>query len=289
MKVLIVGATGLIGKVLVPHLRPLKLVRRQPTASDERFWDPAKGELDPSHLENIDAVINLAGANISGFWTAAKKRAILESRLQTTKLLAETMAKLKNPPRLLLNASAVGIYGDRGGEILTERSSPGTGFLAEVCQQWEQATEPASQVGVRVICLRFGPVLFKEGGLLGRLLPLFKLGLGGVIGSGEQYISWIAIEDLVRMVDFALSTPLQGAVNATNPVPVTNREFTKELGKALHRPTLLPVPTFAVKLLGEMGRELLLSSTRAIPEKLQQAGFEFKFPLELALAHTSQS
>ncbi len=292
MKIILAGSSGLIGKALTQQLAKsghsiLKLVRKRPLAADERFWDPALRQLDPQDLEGVDAVINLAGENIAGRWTAARKRAILESRTSSTQLLAKTLAGMSHPPKLLINASAIGYYGDRGDELLTEAASSGTGFLADVCRAWETATEPAERAGLRVIHLRLGIVLSREGGALMKMLMPFKFGLGGVVGSGNQYMSWIALDDLVRLVEFSLQNSIQGAVNAVSPAPVTNRAFTKALGSALHRPTLMPLPAFAVNLLlGEMGQEMLLNSVRVVPEKLTQAGFKFQYPELLpALEH----
>lgn len=294
MKILISGATGLIGSALEAFLKQAghsvyRLVRH-PLSSDDRRWDPSSGFLDSKDLEDIDAIVNLAGENIGGRWKASKKKALIASRLQSTRLLVETFPKLNRLPKVFLNASAIGYYGDRGEEILSEESRSGSGFLADLCRQWEAAAAPAEKLGVRLVCLRIGIVLSREGGALRKMLTPFKMGLGGVIGTGRQYMSWIAIDDLVRIVDYALSHPLHGAVNAVSPSPVTNREFTKTLGAVLHRPTVLPLPAFAVNLLlGEMGQELLLSSQRVLPDRLQQSGYVFLYPaLQPALTHISQ-
>ncbi len=243
-------------------------------------WDPAMGVLDPTALEGFDAVVHLAGENISGRWTAKKKAEIRESRIQSTRLLSEELARLSRPPRVLVSASAVGYYGNRGDESLDESSGSGNDFLAEVCRDWEAATGPAAGKGIRVVCLRFGLVLSPKGGALARMLVPFKFGLGGPIGGGMQFMSWIALDDVTRIVEFALAEPaLRGSVNAVAPNAVTNREFTKALGRALHRPTFFPLPAFAVKLLfGEMGETLLLMSQRVQPARLLEGGFSFQFP-----------
>lgn len=285
MKILVTGATGLIGSSLVAHLRAAghtvtKLVRH-PRSEDERKWDPALRQIDVKDLEGIEGVVNLAGENIaSGRWTNDKKRRLLESRLASTRLLVETFAKMSAPPKVLINASAIGYYGDRGDEVLNEESSSGSGFLAEVCRQWEATAEPASKLGTRVVFLRTGIVIAKEGGALAKMLFPFKWGLGGVVGSGQQYMSWIAIDDLVNIISFLLrESALNGPFNAVGPSPVTNKVFTKTLGEVLHRPTVMPLPAFAVTLLfGEMGQELLLSSQRVLPVRLQQAGYSFSYP-----------
>ena len=252
-------------------------------------WDPAKGEVDAAGLEGLDAVVHLAGENIaSGRWNAVRKAAIRDSRVNGTRLLCDALAGLARPPKTLVCASAIGYYGDRGEELLTEESSPGTGFLPEVCREWEAASEPAARKGIRVVTLRIGVVLSPKGGALSRMLPLFRAGLGGVIGNGRQYVSWIALDDLVGIVLHALqSGELRGPVNAVAPVPVTNRELTEALGKVLSRPTLLPVPAFALRLaVGEMADALLLASARVVPRRLEETGYRFRFPeLGGALRH----
>jgi uncharacterized protein (TIGR01777 family) len=251
------------------------------------YWDPAQGHLSQEQLEGFDAVVHLAGESIAeGRWTAAKKKRILDSRVQGTKLLSETLARLKNPPRVLVVASAIGYYGDRGGEILTESSSRGSDFLAEVCEAWERAAQPAKEKGIRVVHPRIGIVLGKGGGALAKMLLPFKLGLGGRLGSGNQYMSWIALEDLVGVIQFALNhSALNGPVNAVSPAAATNNEFTKTLGRVLNRPTIFPAPAFALKLLlGEMAQALLLSSANVKPQKLLETKYPFKFAgLEPAL------
>ncbi|HEX7523654.1 MAG TPA: TIGR01777 family oxidoreductase, partial [Candidatus Deferrimicrobium sp.] len=253
-------------------------------------WDPVKREVDAAGLEGFDAVIHLAGENVgAGRWTAARKAAIRDSRVNGTRLLCETLAGLARPPKTLVCASAIGYYGDRGEEPLTEESPPGTGFLAEVCREWEAASAPAAQKGIRVVTLRIGMVLSPKGGALARMLPLFRVGLGGVIGGGRQYVSWVALDDLPHIIHHVLQRgDLSGPVNAVAPRPVTNREFTEALGKALSRPTPLPVPAFALRLAvgGEMADALLLASGRGIPRRLEETGYRFRFPeLPAALRH----
>jgi uncharacterized protein (TIGR01777 family) len=291
LRIAMTGASGLIGSALAAHLareghEVLPLVRRAPR-EHEIFWDPMRGEIEIERLEGLDAVVHLAGESIAaGRWTPARKAEILDSRVRGTGLVAEAIAKLKNPPRVLVSASATGFYGNRGDEILDEESAPGTGFLAEVCQAWEQATEPARRAGLRVVTMRTGIVLTPHGGALAQMLPPFRMGLGGVIGSGRQWMSWIGFADLLRAFHAALVTEsLQGPVNATAPHPVKSAEFVRTLGKVLTRPTLFPLPEPAVKLmLGELGEALLLDGARVLPRKLLASGFEFAFPdLEAAL------
>jgi uncharacterized protein (TIGR01777 family) len=263
------------------------LVRFNPPEGEPLvYWDPAGGEIDAAKLEGFDAVAHLAGEPITGRWTAAKKRAIRDSRVKSTRLLCEALAGLANRPRVLVAASASGYYGDRGDVVLREESGSGSSFLSQVCQEWEGATKPAAQSGIRVVNLRIGFVLSPAGGGLGKMLRAFKMGTGGRIGSGEQYLSWIAIDDLVQIILFAMTTEaLSGPVNAVAPNPVTNFVFTKTLGQVLGRPTIFPMPAFAVRLaFGEMGKELLLASTRLEPARLLKAGYRFRFPeLEPAL------
>jgi len=294
MKIVITGSSGLIGTALIASLteaghRVTRLVRSQPRAeAGEAHWDPAAGEMDATALEGQDAVVNLAGATIAERWTAAKKARIRDSRIQGTRLLCDALAHLQQLPAVLVNASAIGYYGDRGAERLTEDSPPGSGFLADVCREWEGATAAAAQAGVRVVCLRTGVVLSARGGALAKMLPPFRLGLGGRIGSGTQFMSWIALDDLVGIVRHALATPtLAGPVNAVAPNPVTNQEFTTTLGKVLGRPTPFPVPAFAMRLaFGQMADELLLGSARVEPQRIAASGYSFRFPnLEAALRH----
>ncbi|MEM8864024.1 MAG: TIGR01777 family oxidoreductase [Planctomycetota bacterium] len=291
--VAVTGASGLVGRALVTELRAAgcsvrRLVRRPVKDPElEIYWKPSAGEIDAASLNGVDAVVHLAGENIAGgLWTAERKRRIVESRVQGTRLLCETLASLDAKPAVLCSASAVGYYGDRPDEIVDEQSPAGTGFLAESCIAWEAATQPAWEAGIRVAQMRVGLVLTEEGGLLGKVLPLFKLGLGSVLGSGEQSMSWIARQDLVRaFVKVLEDESLHGAVNGVAPNAVTNRQFTKTLGDVLNRPTFLPAPAFALRLAaGEMADELLLSGAHVQPTRLQQAGFEFELPeLEAAL------
>jgi hypothetical protein len=295
MKVVVGGASGLIGTALVAALRAdghdvVRLVRGEPSVADEIRWNPAAAELDLAPLEGTDAIVNLSGENIGQRWTGSRKRDILESRVQATDLLARTAAALDPRPSVFVSASAVGAYGDRGDEILTEESELGTGFLADVVRAWEAAADPARDAGVRVVSLRQGIVLAREGGALERMLLPFKLGLGGRVGTGKQWWSWVGIEDLVAAYGAALTSDLFGSVNLTAPNPVTNEQLTKALGAALHRPTVLPVPGFAMRaLFGEMGEAMLLGGQRVLPARLIDSGFEFGAPtidvgLERALA-----
>jgi hypothetical protein len=291
MNVLVTGSSGLIGSALCSALtrdghtvRPL-LRTRQPA----RFWNPDAGKLAPDVLEGNEAVVHLAGENIAGRWTAEKKLRIHDSRLKGTRLLCEAIATLPTPPRVLVCASAIGYYGNRSDEVLREDSKPGSDFLAHVCCEWEAATKPAADAGIRVVNLRFGVVLSGRGGALAKMLTPFRLGAGGIIGDGRQYWSWVALDDAVAAIQFALTNEtLNGPVNVVAPNPATNREFTKTLGRVLRRPTLLPMPGFAARLaFGEMADALLLASQRVEPAKLRAAGFQFRFPqLESALRHT---
>jgi uncharacterized protein (TIGR01777 family) len=294
VRVAVTGSSGLIGAALLPALRDaghevLVLVRREPRAPDEVGWDPAAGALAAERLRGLDAVVHLAGATIGRRWTAGRKREILESRTKPTRLLAEALAELEPRPRALVSASAIGFYGDRGDEQLSERSGRGEGFLAEVVEAWEAAAQPARDAGIRVVNLRQGLVLSRDGGALQRLLTPFRLGVGGRIGSGRQWWSWVAPADVVGAYLWALEAPdAAGAVNVTAPHPVTNAEFARALGRALRRPSALPLPAAAVRLLlGEMGEELLLASQRVLPVRLEESGYEFAAPeLEDALEAT---
>jgi len=260
------------------HQNPNPVVAHGSPVPDKAYWNPATGELDRSKVEGLDAFIHLAGESIMGRWTAAKKQGIRDSRVAATKLLCESLAGLSQPPRVLLCASAVGYYGDGGSQELDEDSPAGDGFLADVCRQWEQSCQPARDAGIRVLNLRFGMVLSGSGGALKQMLLPFKLGLGGPIGGGQQYISWITLADVAQAILHLLTAAsVDGPVNLTAPHPVTNREFTRALGKALNRPAILPLPAFAVKaLLGEMGTTLLLSSQRVLPRQLLDSGYQFK-------------
>ncbi len=293
MRVLVTGSTGLVGSALVPFLTSgghdaIRLVRTKPKRGEVQ-WDPSAGRIDPAALEDFDAVVHLAGESIaSGRWTPAKKARIRDSRVEGTRILSEALAQLKRPPKVFVCASAIGYYGDRGADIVDEDSAPGAGFLADVCREWEAAAQPVLQSPTRVVHLRLGVVLSAAGGALASMLPVFRLGAGGVIGSGEQYISWVALDDVVGIIHHVLNTlALQGPVNAVAPEPVTNRDYTKTLGTILSRPTILPLPAFVARAaMGEMAQELLLSSTRVQPHRLLDSGYRFRFPqLEGALRH----
>ncbi len=283
-KVFVTGATGLVGKALMRRLEERnqpanRLVRNRPGMGDV-VWDPANGKLDARDIAG-DAVVHLAGESIAeGRWTKAKMDAIRSSRVEGTRLLCESLASLPSPPAVLVCASAIGYYGDRGEELLTEDSKAGDGFLPDVCEEWERATQPARDAGIRVVNLRIGVVLAREGGALGKMLTPFRMGVGGKIGSGTQWMSWVSLTDLVSIICKALDDPsLEGPVNAVAPQAVTNLEFTKALGKALRRPTIAPLPAFAARLaLGKMADALLLASIRVTPEKLLEAGFQFAHP-----------
>lgn len=292
MTIAITGASGLIGRALSQRLtddghRVIRLVRSRNDGPDTIYWSPSDRVLERSALEHIEVVVHLAGENLAaGRWTEARKKAIRDSRVVGTRLLAEALASLSSKPKLFLSASATGYYGDRGEELLDETASRGEGFLAELVEDWEAASLPAARVGIRTVNVRIGVVLARGGGALAKMLPVFRLGLGGKLGSGRQYMSWIALEDLVAAVLFIIRHEnLAGPVNATAPHPVTNLEFTQRVGRRLHRPTILPVPAFALRLLfGEMAEETVLAGARVVPGKLTEAGFAFQFPrLETAL------
>jgi uncharacterized protein len=288
MRVAVSGSTGLVGSEVVAVLSAgghevVRLVRRVPPPGEMAVrWDPEAGVIDAGGVDGCDAVVHLAGENVgAGRWTASRKAAIRDSRVNGTRFLCDALAGLARPPKTLVCASAVGYYGDRGEELLTEESPPGTGFLAEVCREWEAASAPAARKGIRVVALRIGMVLSAKGGALARMLPLFRAGLGGVIGGGRQYVSWVALDELPGIVLHALQRgDLSGPVNAAAPRPVTNREFTKALGRALSRPTALPVPAFALRLAvgGEMADALLLASARVVPKRLLDTGYAFRSP-----------
>jgi hypothetical protein len=294
MRVLLTGSSGLIGHALLSLLaadghKVVRLTRSQtPARGRDILWDPSAGTIQAEDLEDFDAVVHLAGESIVGRWTAEKKARILESRVQGTRLLCDSLAHLRKRPIVLVSASAIGYYGNRGDEVLDEKSSPGSLFLSEVTKAWEAATEPAARNGIRVVNLRIGFVLSKAGGGLAAMLLPFKLGVGGRVGNGRQYLSWIAIDDVVGAISHViLSDALRGPVNAVAPYPVTNREFTKTLGRVLWRPTLFPLPAFAARrVFGEMADNLLLASTRVEPARLLATGYQFRFPhLEAALRH----
>ncbi|MBA3433159.1 MAG: TIGR01777 family protein, partial [Actinobacteria bacterium] len=284
MKVAVSGASGLIGSALLPALgasghEVIRLVRRTPERSNEIAWDPEEGSIDVEGLRGVDAVVNLSGATIGHRWNDGRKAEILESRVSSTSLLARTMAELDVRPSVLVCAGGIGIYGNRDDEILTEESELGSGFLAEVGTAWEEAAEPARTAGVRVVNFRQGIVLSSEGGALQRMLTPFKLGVGGRVGSGKQWWSWVSLNDLVAGYRFALETDLAGPVNLASPNPVTSAHFVKALGRALHRPTVFPLPAFAVKAaFGEMGEAVLLEGQRVLPARLLDAGFAFSYP-----------
>ena len=291
MKIVISGASGLIGTQLVKHLtsnghQVVRLVRRSPK-SGEVQWNPKAGTLDGAALEGSDAVIHLSGAGIGEKrWTNAYRKEILDSRTQTTALLANTIASLSQKPKVFLSGSAIGIYGARNDEQLTEVSTHGTGFLADVCEQWEAAAKPAVDAGVRTVFLRTGIVLTPKGGALKKLLPLFKLGVGGKFGNGKQWQSWISLDDEIGAIKHLLTANVSGAVNLTAPNPVTNAEFTKVLASVLKRPAIVPVPTFAPKIVlgGELADALLFTGQRVIPAALNASGYTFKHStLESAL------
>jgi len=283
MKIVVSGASGLIGTQLVAKLSSsghevVRLVRRSPK-SGEIQWNPKSGMLDATALEGADAVIHLSGAGIGDKrWTDGYRKEILDSRTATTALLAKTMASLSRKPSVFLSGSAIGIYGARNDEQLTEVSTHGTGFLAEVCEQWEAAAKPAVDAGIRTVYLRTGIVLSPKGGALKKLLPLFKLGVGGKFGNGKQWQSWISIDDEIGAIEHLLTANVSGAVNLTAPNPVTNAEFTKVLASVLKRPAIVPVPTFAPKILlgGELADALLFTGQRVIPAALNASGYMFK-------------
>jgi uncharacterized protein (TIGR01777 family) len=283
MKIVVSGASGLIGTQLVAKLSSsghdvVRLVRRSPKAGEIQ-WNPKSGTLDAAALEGTDAVIHLSGAGIGDKrWTNGYRKEILDSRTATTALLANTMASLSRKPSVFLSGSAIGIYGARNDEQLTEVSTHGTGFLAEVCEQWEAAAKPAVDAGIRTVYLRTGIVLSPKGGALKKLLPLFKLGVGGKFGNGKQWQSWISIDDEIGAIEHLLTANVSGAVNLTAPNPVTNAEFTKVLASVLKRPAIVPVPTFAPKILlgGELADALLFTGQRVIPAALNASGYNFK-------------
>ncbi len=294
MRILITGSNGLIGRALISFLtseghKIVTLTRSKTQAGGGQiFWDPDASIIAEGDLEGFDAVVHLAGESIVGRWTPEKKGRILNSRIKGTRLLCDTLACLRSRPTVLVSASAIGYYGDRGDQLLDEQSSVGSLFLSEVTKAWEDATESAIRSGIRVVNLRIGIVLSRAGGSLATMLLPFKLGVGGRIGSGRQYMSWIAIDDLVGAISHSiLADSLRGPVNAVAPNPVTNREFTKTLGRVLRRPTIFPLPAFAARLvMGQMAEELLLAGARINPSRLLASGYEFRFPdLEGALRH----
>lgn len=295
MKILLSGSHGLVGSALVAFLTTgghevFRLVRYRPRAGSKQvYWNPATGEINSTDLEGFDAVIHLAGENIAaGPWTAKRKRAIRESRVAGTRLLSRTFLKLEHPPGVFICASAVGIYGGQGDELLSETSAAGADFLANVCKQWENAAGEASQAGIRVINTRFGMILSRKGGVLRKLLPIFRIGLAGQLGNGKQYMSWVDLDDVVGSIHYLLTQEnFRGPVNITSPHPVTNREFTQIMSQVLFRPAILPVPAMAIRLVfGEMGKSLLLASQRVLPVRLIECGYNFQYPsLKASLKH----
>ena len=289
MKILLTGAAGLVGRALTPALTAaghtvVKLSRGGAAPS----WNPAAGSCDAAELAGCEGVIHLAGEGIAdGRWTAAKMQRIRDSRVNGTKLLCETLARLPTPPQVLLSASAIGWYGDRGAEELSETAAPGAGFLADVCQRWELATQPLAATGARVVNTRIGVVISRDGGALKKMLLPFQLGVGGILGGGKQYMSWIAIDDIVGALLHLLKTDVRGPVNLTAPTPLSNYGFMKTLGKVLGRPTIFPLPAFAARLaFGKMADEILLTGQRVLPKQLQAGGYQFRYPdLETALKH----
>lgn len=297
MKILVSGASGLIGTNLIPPLiakgnQVYKLVRRMPVGIDEIQWNPEENTIEDDKLEDFDVVIHLAGDNVaSENWSEEKKRKIRESRVAGTRTLVDALKRCIVPPKHFISASATGFYGNRNSELLNEDSAAGKGFLPEVCQEWENEALKAGNFGARVVLLRTGIVLAKDGGALAKMLTPFKFAVGGVIGSGKQYMSWIALDDEIKAIHFILDNEnLRGAFNLTAPNAVNNAEFTRALGSVLNRPTILPIPEFAIKMLfGEMGEALLLEGARVHPQKLLDAGFEFDYTdLESALKHALQ-
>jgi uncharacterized protein (TIGR01777 family) len=294
MKIVVSGSTGLIGSALTKALRRrehevVPLVRRRVAPGEQAVaWDPARETIERAGLEGADAVIHLAGENVFGRWSPAKKQRIYDSRVKGTRLLSDALAGLHRPPATLLAASAVGYYGDRGDEVLTEASPPGEDFLATVSREWEAATAAATRAGIRVVNMRNGVVLTTTGGALAKMLPAFRLGLGGPIGSGHQYVSWIVLDDIVKAMLYLLENQsLVGPVNLTAPTPLTNREFAKALGKVLGRPAVVTVPVFALRMaFGTEGAAMLQSGQRVLPARLVAAGFNFSCKaVEPALRH----
>ena len=284
MRIAVSGASGLLGSALVPAFEAdghevVRLVRREARGPSEVSWNPATRTLDKSSLGGVDAIVNLSGATIGKRWTERRRKEILDSRVQVTSLLARTATELDPRPQALLTAGGVGIYGDRGDEILTEGSELGSSFLADVAKAHEAAALPAREAGIRAVSFRQGIVLTSRGGALTRMLTPFKLGLGGRVGSGKQWWSWVSLDDLVAAYRFVLASDLDGPLNLTSPAPATSAQFTKALGRALGRPTVFPLPEVAVRtLFGKMGEATLLEGQRALPERLLDAGFEFAHP-----------
>jgi uncharacterized protein (TIGR01777 family) len=284
MRILVSGASGPIGAALLRSLKAqgsavTRWVRNSATGNDQIVWDPSR-PLSPDSVSGFDAVIHLAGESIVGRWTDAKKRRILDSRSQGTGHLAEAVAKASQPPRVFISASAVGFYGNRGDEVLSEDSASGEGFAAEICRQWEAATQPAAKAGIRTAQMRIGVVMSADGGALPKMLTPFRLGLGGRLGNGRQWWTWVSVRDVVGAIQHVLNhNSLSGPVNAVAPNPVTNAEFTRILASVLNRPAIFPIPAFAVRMIfGEMGEELFLGSQRVEPTKLAASGYQFQHP-----------
>ncbi len=286
-KIVITGSSGLVGTNLITHLAAhshdiVRMARGTGATTDSTVhWDPEAGEIDAVGLEGCDAVVHLAGESIANRrWSAAQKDRIRDSRVSGTTLLCETLANLESKPQVLVSASAIGFYGDRGDYVCDESAACGTGFLPDVCVAWEAATEPALRAGIRIVNIRTGIVLSRDGGALAKMLLPFQFGLGGVVGSGKQFWSWITLHDLIKAIDHCITTDgLRGPVNAVAPKAVTNYEFTKTLGRVIRRPTIFPMPAFAARLvLGEMADALLLASTHVVPKRLLETGFHFEFP-----------
>jgi uncharacterized protein len=287
MDIAVTGSHGFVGSALVPALaraghRPVRVVRTRPVGDDELGWDPEAGTIDAAGLEGIGGVVHLAGAGIGDKrWTDARKRLILESRTKGTDLLARTLAGLTRPPSVLVSASATGYYGNRGDEPLDEQSAPGDDFVAGGCVQWEAATAPVAEAGIRVARTRSGAILGRQGGMLPRMLLPFRLGLGGRIASGRQYMSWISIDDEVGAILHAVANDaVSGPINLTGPAPVTSAEFTQTLGKVVHRPTVIPTPLLPLKAWygSELVQHLLVEGQRALPKRLEETGYRFEHP-----------
>ncbi len=285
LRIAITGATGLVGSKVLPFFKDkghlvVPITRQALLAPPCIVWDPDAGQLDPEQMEGFDVVIHLAGTNVGERWDGAYKQSILTSRVNGTRLLCTTLAKLKRKPKLLIAASAVGFYGNHMPDtILDEKSPNGSDFLADVCRQWELETKPAQDAGIRVVNTRFGVVLNKKGGALAKMWLPFQLGMGGVLGSGRQMMSWIALDEIPLVMEHLIAKEdISGAVNVVSPNAVSNKEFTKVLGRVIKRPTIFPVPAVGVKLLfGEMGQTLLLEGSRVVPKRLEQSGYQFKY------------
>ena len=294
MKIAVTGSSGLVGAALLPYLTAgghgvVRLVRTRTAGREDIYWNPEDGTLDTASLEGLGGVVHLAGESVAaGRWTRLKKNRIRDSRVGSTRLLAAKIAGLARPPQVLVCASAIGYYGDCGDAWLREDSPPGGDFLADVCRAWEAAAEPAARQGVRVVHHRFGVILSAKGGALAKMLSPFRIGAGGVIGTGRQFMSWIALDDVLGAIGHSLATAaLRGPVNTVSPHPVTNQDFTRTLARVLRRPAILPMPAFAARLVfGEMADALLLSSQRVEPARLLTSGYRFLYPdLEPALLH----